>query len=1191
MAVRRTSFLLLGLLSLFAFLSVLPLHGQGAKLRVEDEEHDMEATDEPAARENWFRKGRQASDGLTAAEHLHSAVQQKMQLRRARILRPQSKLQTNGTFSTFVGDGSTMWVPMGPAPILPDQFATQDYGPITGRATSVAVNPADASGNTVLLGGAFGGAWISHNAAAADPRSVTWDPVLDQESSLAVGSLSFSPDGAVMLVGTGEGNSAWDSYYGIGFLRSNDGGASWTEISNSTDGHSFRGLAIQRMAWSKTAGNVVAASTMFAAHGSNASYSNTLQGIYYSTDSGSTWRLAKAYEDANGTLLTSVASSHSIVWNPADHKFYAQLRYHGIYVSKPDDPSAFYRLPAQPDTAGAGTLNDAGACPQVGSTSTCPMFRGEIAINPIRNEIYTWWIQYPAAHRGIWKSTNGGASWTKLTDTGFTSCGDSSGCGSTQSFFNMTLLAIPNASNGNWTDLFLGSVNLYKCTIDPATASNASCGGAAEPFKFMNLTHVYGGTNCTAGAPAHVHPDNHDLAATNSGMVFVANDGGAYRSQNTAELNTASCNTTQPFDNLNYNMGSMAQFVWGTAVPNDPAGMLAGSQDNGSSMTYTGAATSGQQWLLTNGGDGGYNDIDPLNPKNWFTSNNDVSIQSCTLGGQCNRSNWGSNVSTSQDLVDNSDTGGDASSFYAPWMLDPKLNTSLLVGTCRIWRGPTKRTSAATWGGVAISPMLTYSGTCTSSDSNVSSIATGGSATATGSKVIWATLDSGAVWRTSDASVKPMPIWQNVSPQSAPALPISSITVDPHDGTGMTAYVTYQGFGYSHLWQTTDGGATWLPIFLNSGLPDAPYNNLTVDPDDGSVIYLATDVGVYSCIKDSGCQEVGPASNSETSGYLPNVPVLRVQIQKTTSPAMKLLKAITYGRGAWVADITGAIATGQGVAHSSSSSVAFGGKPISATNSQKLDIVNTGNGTLTITSITTSGSAFSQSNTCGTFPITVSPNAKCSLTIKFKPLSIGAKSGSLTLVHNGTNPSPLVIPLSGVGEDFSEPQAVASSATVAAGATANFILGLFPLGSSFESDITLSCVSPLPTGVSCSFSPAVVNVSSVGAHTSLSVTTTNSATKTAFVHSGSSLFATWFAFPTLGVVLVSANRRLRKRLLLASISIVFLVGMTSCGGGTSHTSQTKSVVQTGTQPGTYPITVLATSSGLTHSTQLTITVQ
>jgi hypothetical protein len=119
----------------------------------------------------------------------------------------------------------------------------------------------------------------------------------------------------------------------------------------------------------------------------------------------------------------------------------------------------------------------------------------------------------------------------------------------------------------------------------------------------------------------------------------------------------------------------------------------------------------------------------------------------------------------------------------------------------------------------------------------------------------------------------------------------------------------------------------------------------------------------------------------------------------------------------------------------------------------------------------------------------------------------------------------------------------------------------------------------------------VVNVSSVGAHTSLSVTTTNSATKTAFVHSGSSLFATWFAFPTLGVVLVSANRRLRKRLLLASISIVFLVGMTSCGGGSSHISQTKSVVQTGTQPGTYPITVLATSSGLTHSTQLTITVQ
>ena len=883
MAVRRALFPALGLLCILLTCSSLPLFGQGAKLRVDDDE-EMQQGDAPAARENWFRKGRQSPDGLTAAEHLQKAFQQKMDSRRARALRLQSKVKSAA--STFVGDANTVWVPMGPAPIMPDQFASQDYGPVTGRATSVAVNPADPTGNTVLLGGAFGGAWLSYNAAAADPNSVQWQPVLDQQPSLAVGSVSWSPDGAVMLVGTGEGNNSWDSYYGVGFLRSTDGGSTWTQIPNSQDGHAFRGLAIQRMAWSKTAPQIVAASTMFAAHGSSASYSNTLQGIYFSTDSGSSWNIAKAYEDANGTVQTAVASSHSIAWNPADHRFYAELRYHGIYVSKPDDPSSFFRLAAQPDATGAGTLHDSSLCSSFGGSS-CPIYRGEIAINPKRNEVYVWWIQYPSTHRGVWKSTNGGTSWTKLTDTGFTTCGDNAGCGGSQSFFNMTLLAIPNAGNNNLTDLFLGGVNLYKCTIDPATPANAGCGGISEPYRFMNLTHVYGGNSCTAGAPAHVHPDTHDMsAAVDAGVVYFANDGGIYRTGNSAGLNTASCAATQPFENLNFGMGSMTQFVWGTAVPNDARGMLAGAQDNGTSVVFSGASVSGQRWLFTNGGDGGYSDIDPANPtKNWFTSNHDLSIQSCTLGSQCNRSNWGSNISTSQDLVDNTDTGGDASSFYAPWMLDPQLSTTLLAGTCRIWRGPTKRVSASSWGGVAISPMLSYSGTCTSSDPNVSAIAAGGPKAASGSKVIWAALDNGTVWRTIDASVTPLPSWQNVTPSSASLLPVSSISVDPHDVTGLTAYLAYQGFGAAHLWRTSDGGGTWTPAFLNSGLPDAPFNNIAVDPDDGSVIYLATDVGVYACDKSSNnCQEVGPAPDSGNVGYLPNVPVFRYRSRRPQPP-------------------------------------------------------------------------------------------------------------------------------------------------------------------------------------------------------------------------------------------------------------------------------------------------------------------
>jgi hypothetical protein len=675
--------------------------------------------------------------------------------------------------------------------------------------------------------------------------------------------------------------------------------------------------------------------------------------------------------------------------------------------------------------------------------------------------------------------------------------------------------------------------------------------------------------------------------------VYFANDGGIYRTANSARLNTASCAATQPFENLNLGMGSMTQFVWGTAVPNDARGMLAGAQDNGTSVVFSGASVSGQRWLITNGGDGGYSDIDPANPtKNWFTSNHDLSIQSCTLGSQCNRSNWGSNISTSQDLVDNTDTGGDSSSFYAPWMLDPQLSTTLLAGTCRIWRGPTKRVSASSWGGVAISPMLSYSGTCTSSDPNVSAIAAGGPKAASGSKVIWAALDNGTVWRTLDANVTPVPSWQNVTPSSASLLPVSSIAVDPHDVTGMTAYIAYQGFGAAHLWRTSDGGGTWTPAFLNSGLSDAPFNNIAVDPDDSSVIYLATDVGVYACDTNGNtCQEVGPEPNSGNVGYLPNVPVFRVQIQKTTSPARKLLKVVTYGRGAWMADITGPTAAPlPGVASINKTGVAFGGEPITVSSTSAVIITNTGAGALTLSSISVSGSGFSQTNKCGALPISLPPNATCNVTVAFKPGAMGPSGGTLTIKHNGSNASPMTVALSGTGEDFSAPVATPGSASIAVGGVATFAISVSPAAGSFSTGVVFSCAAPLPVGMTCSFSPAKVIPGSAAAQTTLTVSTLKGSATTAHTASAahhSAALAFWLAFPGM-LILLPLQRR---RALAGAFLVLLTLSMISCGGGGSSTSTSGAAVVSGTQPGTYQITVVGDAGGLTHSSQISLIVQ
>src|SRR5207237_9764551 len=39
--------------------------------------------------------------------------------------------------------------------------------------------------------------------------------------------------------------------------------------------------------------------------------------------------------------------------------------------------------------------------------------------------------------------------------------------------------------------------------------------------------------------------------------------------------------------------------------------------------------------------------------------------------------------------VSNATVGGDSGAFYTPYILDPQNSATLIVGTCRMWRGST----------------------------------------------------------------------------------------------------------------------------------------------------------------------------------------------------------------------------------------------------------------------------------------------------------------------------------------------------------------------------------------------------------------------------------------------------------------------------------------------------------------------
>src|SRR5262245_37593754 len=112
--------------------------------------------EQTAAREAWFRRGR-ALTNQSSATLRFQAYQQKL-LMRSQTLKIQT--QTGVTAADVVPQ---IWQPLGPAPLASDAsgFGQQDYGWVSGRATSVVIDRSDPSGNTVYLGGAFGGVWKS----------------------------------------------------------------------------------------------------------------------------------------------------------------------------------------------------------------------------------------------------------------------------------------------------------------------------------------------------------------------------------------------------------------------------------------------------------------------------------------------------------------------------------------------------------------------------------------------------------------------------------------------------------------------------------------------------------------------------------------------------------------------------------------------------------------------------------------------------------------------------------------------------------------------------------------------------------------------------------------------------------------------------------------------------------------------
>ena len=534
--------------------------------------------------------------------------------------------------------GTTSWRAIGPGPLFdPDNFSFfGHYANCSGRVTAIATDPTNA--NTYYICAAGGGVWKTTDAGTS------FTPLTDNLPDLAMGAIAVAPsDANVIYVGTGEANFAGNSRYGVGVLKSTDGGSTWTVLTGP-------GNAFYRRAISKIVVDPTNSSTVYltiAGAGLNGLGGN--RGVWKSIDGGMNW--TNTFATAG---LSTASSDTDLVIDPSN----PQTLYAAIGSTAGSAVNGVYKT-----TNGGASWSLAGNFP-VGSSNG----RISLAIaSSLSSTVYAS-VAGPtttnASLKALYKSTDSGATWVAQTSTP-DYLGGRNGAGSAQGWYDNTIAVSPTNANV----VFAAGVIYY----NPGVYGNID-GIVGSLDGGATWTDFSVGKNFNAP-----HTDWHALAFTADGRLLSGSDGGVWRLENPSDQNPVGNNPNSSniqWTDLNTNLNTI-QIVGCALHPTDPAIAFEGAQDNGTSKT-----TGSIIWNEINGGDGGFCRVDQSSPATVYAS---------YVYGRLYRSDDGGNTFAvkTTGILGADDGGGDSgngenqdvnANFYAPYILDPVNQSQDLVG-------------------------------------------------------------------------------------------------------------------------------------------------------------------------------------------------------------------------------------------------------------------------------------------------------------------------------------------------------------------------------------------------------------------------------------------------------------------------------------------------------------------------------
>ena len=604
-------------------------------------------------------------------------------------------------------------------------------------------------------------------------------------------------------------------------------------------------------------------------------------GLWISTNGGTSW--------TTNTDQLSVIGCTDIAIDPTNTQV--------MYLATGDgDAGDTYSIGVLKSTDGGATWNTTGLTWTVNQGRTI----SRLLINPSNTQIII-----AATSNGIYRTTNGGTSWTQEQTGNFkdaefkpgdptivyasgTTFWKSTNSGDT---FTQITSGVPTNSgrlaiavtSANTAYVYLLSANntdsglqgVYRSTDSGTTFSTRatspnllgwnSNGGDAGGQGWYDLAIAASPTNADVVVVGGVNIWRSTNGGTNwtinghwtgSGapyvhadvhdLIFLPGNGTTYWAGCDGGV-FKTTNSGTAWADISANMSIAQQYEVGLSSSNASL-LVTGHQDNGTNKM------NGVTWTEIYGGDGMQCFID--------RTNNNVIVASYVYGDFIRSTNGGGSWSS---IV--SGLSGTAA-WEAPIHQDPVTAATYYCGYSQMFKTTNSGTS---WSQIGT---LTGSGTIVEFDVAPSN-----------TQVIYAAR-SNQLWKTTNGGTA----WTNITG----TLPVASaaityIEISPTDPNRV--YVTFSGYSTGNkVFLSTNGGTAWTNY--STGLPNIPANCIVYQSGSSDGVYLGTDVGVY--YRDNTLSSWQPYLTG-----LPNVVVRDLEIYANTAK----IRAATFGRGTWESDL------------------------------------------------------------------------------------------------------------------------------------------------------------------------------------------------------------------------------------------------------------------------------------------------